>query len=66
MWSAGSPVIAETFCRASPAVRPDNRPTNRVRSTTTAPIRANRPLANRRSLTATNMSGLSSSWTGIG
>lgn len=54
-WSAGSAVTAEVFSSASPAVSPDSSPTSRVISTTTAPIRANRPLANRRSLHATNM-----------
>ncbi len=54
-WSAFSPVTAEVFSRASPAVRPDSRPTSSVISTTTVPMSANRPLANRRSLHATNM-----------
>lgn len=54
-WSAFSPVTAEVFSRARPAVRPDNRPTSSVISTTTEPMSANRPLANRRSLHATNM-----------
>ncbi len=52
--SAGRPVIAETFCRPRPAVRPDSRPTSTVIRTMTVPIRANRPRANRRSLQATN------------
>ncbi|GAA0252600.1 hypothetical protein GCM10010492_61450 [Saccharothrix mutabilis subsp. mutabilis] len=40
--------------RANPAVNPDNNVTNMVINTTTAPINANRPRANRRSLHATN------------
>lgn len=52
---AGRPVMAETFSRARPEVRPDSRPTSSVISRTTEPMRAKRPLANRRSLHATNM-----------
>lgn len=53
---AGSPVMAEMFSRARPEVSPDSRPTSSVISSTTEPMRAKRPLANRRSLHATNMS----------
>ncbi|MGX1507159.1 UNVERIFIED_CONTAM: hypothetical protein RKD43_005784 [Streptomyces graminofaciens] len=53
--SAGRPVRAEVFSLARPAVSPDSSPTSRVISTTTVPISANRPLAKRRSLHATNM-----------
>ncbi|GAB3151115.1 hypothetical protein GCM10027258_50230 [Amycolatopsis stemonae] len=56
--SAGRPVTAETFWRPSPAVSPDSRPTSRVISTMTVPIRAKRPLANFRSLQATNMASI--------
>lgn len=52
---AGRPVMAEMFSRARPEVSPDSRPTSRVMSSTTEPMRAKRPLANRRSLHATNM-----------
>lgn len=55
MLSALSPVTAEVFSFPSPAVRPDSSPTSSVISTTTVPMRANLPLANRRSLHATNM-----------
>lgn len=57
-WSAGRSVIADVLSLPNPAVSPDNRPTNMVISTMTVPIRANRPLANRRSLQATNTSFL--------
>src|SRR5699024_9845284 len=53
-WSAGRPVMAEVLPRAKPAVSPDNSTTSSVINVTTAPIRANRPPADRRSRNATN------------
>jgi hypothetical protein len=53
-WSAGRSVTADVLSLPKPAVSPDNRPTNIVIRTMRVPIRANRPVANRRSLQATN------------
>src|SRR5680860_647993 len=53
-WSVGRPVMAEVLSFPRPAVRPDTSPTRTVINTMTEPIRAKRPLANRRSFQATN------------